>query len=357
MTEDESGERYLTWSQLRSETGLSREALDKLEENGWVKPDKCSDGKDYYSKASVELVKTMLYCRDENGVNLTQAYQMAVKAADLKKRRHEQASARNEGEGKALKFMDPEKLKTYPTFENALTIDEHLRRDITRDMSRNGYRPSEPIALCSWEGLEKEVVHDGHTRRLAAIAAGIEKVPVVIEKFADEMAALEDFVKRQLKRRKNDAWVRYQMIIAVDSLMDKGGDRRSGDAKSKTPCGVIEKKVMTSAERTAKLVGCGPRTVDRVRKIRKAGKPEILEALKNREMTITQAEEAIGRKTKDKKAAQKAKLKKIRKAAEKLFKEDNLSGIDSLGGDLVYHVNKAVAEYVEKQLEEKSYRI
>ncbi len=224
-------------------------------------------------------------------------------------------------------------------------------------MSHNGYRPSEPIALCHWEGLEGEVVHDGHTRRLAAIAAGIEKVPVSIEKFADEMAALEDFVKRQLKRRKNDAWVRYQMIIAVDSLMDRGGDRRSEDAKSKTPGGVIETKGMTSSERTARMVGCGPRTVDRVRKIRKAGKPEILAALKNRKMTITEAEEAIGRKTKDKKAAQKAELKRIRKAAEKLLNEDNLAGIDSLGGYLVYHANKAVAEYIAKKLEEKPYHV
>jgi ParB-like chromosome segregation protein Spo0J len=200
-------------------------------------------------------------------------------------------------------------------------------------------------------------VHDGHTRRLAAITAGIEKVPVVIEKFADEMAALEDFVKRQLKRRKNDPWVRYQMIIAVDGVMERGGDRRSEDAKSKTPGGVIEKKGMTSAERTAKLVDCGPRTVDRVRRISKAGKPEILDALKNRKMTITQADEAIGRKTEDKKASQKAELKKIRKAAEKLLNEDNLAGIDSLGEGLVYHVNKAVAEYVAKKLEETSYRV
>jgi hypothetical protein len=357
VTDSESGNRYLTWNQFLGETGLSPEAFETWGKNGWVKPDKGSDGEDRYSQASVEFVKTMLYFRDENGVNLTQAYQMAVKATNLKKRRNELPAARNEGDGKALKFMDPKKLKTYTTFENALTIDRQLLEDITIDMSHNGYRPSEPIALCHWEGLEGEVVHDGHTRRLAAIAAGIEKVPVSTEKFADEMAALEDFVKRQLKRRKNDAWVRYQMIIAVDSLMDRGGDRRSEDAKSKTPGGVIETKGITSSERTAKMVGCGPRTVDRVRKIRKAGTPEILEALKNRKMTITEAEEAIDGKAKDKKRTKKAELKEIRKAAEKLLNEDNLAGIDSLGGDLAYHANKAVEEYLANKLEQKPYRI
>jgi len=336
---------------------LSPGVLAKWKKNGWIKPDKKrSDGSDDYSGATVAFVNRMLRYQYENKVDLTQAYQMAVKATALKKRRNELAAETNEGDGKALEFRDPEKLKTHPTFENALTIDEGLLEDITRDMRRNGYRPSEPIALCYWEGLEGEVVHDGHTRRFAAIDAGIEKVPVVIEKFADEMAALEDFVKRQLKRRKNDPWVRYQMILAVDSLMDRGGDRRSEDAKSKTPGGVTQTKGMTSAQRTAKLVGCGPRTVDRVRKIRKAGTPEILEALKNRKMTITEAEEAVGI-PKDKKKARKAEDKKIKKAAEKLINGDNLSEIDSLGGDLAYHINKAVAEYVaKKKLEEKPYR-
>ncbi len=116
VTDSESGNRYLTWNQFLGETGLSPEAFETWGKNGWVKPDKGSDGEDRYSQASVEFVKTMIYFRDENGVNLTQAYQMAVKARNLKKRRNELPAARNEGDGKALKFMDSKKLKTVHHF-------------------------------------------------------------------------------------------------------------------------------------------------------------------------------------------------------------------------------------------------
>jgi ParB-like chromosome segregation protein Spo0J len=340
VTDSESGDRCLT------RYDLSPGVLAKWEKNGWIKRDKSSDGSDDYSEATVEFVNSMLHYQYENKVDLTQAYQMAVKAAALKKRRNELAAETNEGDGKALKSMDPNKLTTYPTFENALTIDRQLLEDITRDMRHNGYRPSEPIALCYWEGLEGEVVHDGHTRRLAAIAAGIAKVPVVIEKFADEMAALEDFVKRQLKRRKNDPWVRFQMIIALDSVMERGGDRRSEDAKSKTPGGVIEKKGKTSAKRTATLVGCSPRMVDRVRRIRKAAKPEILEALKNRKMKISQAEQAIANKEKPKKA--RAQVTQNQEGMVKLT-DENLAALKELKGTRHEHVNAAVRQYIARR--------
>jgi hypothetical protein len=78
--------------------------------------------------------------------------------------------------------------------------------------------------------------------------------------------------------------------------MERGGDRRSEQAKSKGPHGPIERKPVTSAGRPAGLVGCSARTVKRARTIRKKGSPEILDALRNRKMTINQAEKALAKK-------------------------------------------------------------
>ena len=129
-----------------------------------------------------------------------------------------------------------------------------------------GYYESQPIVLATWPGQEEPVLIDGHTRRRAAIAAGIREVLVIIEEFSDEDGALQYVANLQTKRRPTDDWVRYQLITELDKLMDRGGDRRSDQAKSKGPRVPIETTYSSSAERTAALVGCSARTVKRARK-------------------------------------------------------------------------------------------
>jgi hypothetical protein len=71
--------------------------------------------------------------------------------------------------------------------------------------------------------------------------------------------------------------------------MERGGDRRSEDAKSIMTGVIIDRDLSTSARRTASLLGCNYKKVEKIRKVRKDGTPELQEALKNDKMSIDRA--------------------------------------------------------------------
>ncbi len=131
---------------------------------------------------------------------------------------------------------------------------------------------------------------DGHTRIRAAIAARISRVPVVIEEFDNEVAAVEYVMNVQTNRRITKDRDIFKLIERYNSVTRRGGDRRSEQAKSK-PTGVgIEKGGSASARRTAKMLGCGRGKVEKVRKILKDGTHEIQDAVRKGEkcsMSIT----------------------------------------------------------------------
>ena len=96
---------------------------------------------------------------------------------------------------------------------------------------------------------------------------------------------------------------------------------------------------------TAALIGCNYRKVDKIRKIRRHGTPEIQDAVRNDKMTINKAfgmirEVELGTdETKRNRAA-------ATKAAKTLFTEDNLDRLTELGGDLQAHANAAIEQYI-----------
>ena len=153
-------------------------------------------------------------------------------------------------------------------------------------------------------------------------------------------------LKVQTQRRPTDDWVRYQLINELDSLMERGGDRRSEQAKSKGSQEPIETRHSTSAERTAALVGCSATTVKRARRIRKEGTPSMLEALKNREMTISQVEKAIVEKAKAKEGTGEESSVGESKNSMVHLTDENLAVLEQLDGTLHHHVNKAVSWYI-----------
>lgn len=179
------------------------------------------------------------------------------------------------------------------------------------------------------------------------IKAGVQKIPYSVETFDDENGALEYIAKVQTQRRPTDDWVRYQLIIELDSLMERGGDRRSEQAKSKGSQEPIETRHSTSAERTAALVGCSAATVKRARRIRKEGTPSMLEALKNREMTISQVEKAIVEKAKAKEGTGEESPVGDNKNSMVHLTDENLAVLEQLDGTLHHHVNKAVSWYID----------
>ncbi|MGB6064763.1 MAG: hypothetical protein WBG50_08130 [Desulfomonilaceae bacterium] len=278
--------------------------------------------------------------------NLTEARHINRKGRLLRERRSTEAYSGQ------YPTIDPTQVKFHDSFKELLSIDQDLVESMRYDMDVEGYKLSLPIVLATWPGQEEPVLIDGHTRVEAGKRSGIEKIPYSIERFDDIEGALEYVATVQAKRRHTDQWVLYQLIIAVDSPMDRGGDRRSDEAKSKGPNGPIEMQWRNSAQRTAFIVKTNETTVKRARRIHREGTPEIIQGLRERKMTISQAEKAIiNAKTKKTDAESEVIQNKDNLVS---LTDDNLAALKKLGGNRHDLVNTAVAEFVARKLGKKS---
>jgi hypothetical protein len=168
---------------------------------------------------------------------------------------------------------------------------------------------------------------------------------VVILEFEDEMAALQRAVSLQAQRRFSTDGAFYRMCETYDSLTARGGDRRSDEAKSMLKRVSIDRGRSASARMTAKLIGCHFSKVDKIRRIRRDGWPEIQEAVANDEMTIHKAYKQIRDMELGIDDNGKRQAAAHIKAAKTLLSEENFAALDQLGGNLGGYVNKALEMY------------
>lgn len=343
MKKGKSPKRLFSRQEVLEATHLSPQALEKHEEAGRVVAAEVSGGVKYYSEETVAIIKAMEQCLGRCD-NLEEAYEIALQAVALKTRRDEQASRISESDGEHRGVIHPKKMRTHPTFVGLLPIDEDTLEEIARKMSLNGYYESEPIVLGKWPGLDHNVVIDGHTRRKAAIKAGIKKVFYVVEEFDNESSALEHAMSLQADRRVTEDRHIFQFIERYDSVIERGGDRRSEQAKS-IPTGVgIETGRSASARRTASMVGCNYKKVEKVRKIMKEAPTTIRNAVRTGKVTINKAYNATVEKAKGE-SKEKSSSAKI-KATKIQLTDKNMSVLNELGGDIHDHVNKAIEGYL-----------
>ena len=107
-------------------------------------------------------------------------------------------------------------LKTAEPFCNLFPIRPTVLSQIIDDMNKNGYDACQPIVVWNM------TVVDGHTRLRAAVAAGIETVPVICRRFADEDEALD------VKEIEEGVWeidgatdlYRVEHTLQADDLVD-----------------------------------------------------------------------------------------------------------------------------------------
>jgi ParB family chromosome partitioning protein len=179
--------------------------------------------------------------------------------------------------------MKTSQIKTRAPFNELFPIDPSVLSAIKARIAAHGYDESQPIVIWDEEG----VVVDGHSRLQAAMGLSLEEVPVHRRSFPDEDAALEYGIHNQRHRRNLTEVEILRCIEAVDKRRDRGGDRRSEEAKSKPPIGGIEKSKSPSAQDTARIVGVSTRKVERARAVLaepqaaaevKAGKKKISRA-------------------------------------------------------------------------------
>ncbi|MFH1112950.1 MAG: hypothetical protein V1792_03430, partial [Pseudomonadota bacterium] len=231
MNESDHEEHLVPIKDLLKHAHVSVETLNYLENADHFKHIiKSVDGVDWgrrYTRNTAEIV-ALLMKGCHSCANLREANDTALRAIAQKKLRAELAK-----EPGTFVMMDPKAIKTYPRFESLHGIDQDLLTDLTNNMGIEGFDPSQPIVLAIWPGQPEPVLADGKLRVNAAITAGIKQVLVLIRYFIDEEAVLEFIAWVQTHRRPTDDWVLYRLISEFDSLMQRGGDRRSEDAKSK----------------------------------------------------------------------------------------------------------------------------
>ena len=263
-----------------------------------------------------------------------QSKEKATKPKDSKKPKRQEPSESNQAASPATTMIAVSAIRTHPTFENLLRIDEEEQQRFSRKMGEDGYYESEAVVLAVWAGLEGDpVMIDWPMRWLTALDNGIEHIPCVIIEFPDMMAALQRAISLQMERRPSKDGTLYRLCEQFDTLQKRGGDRRSEKAKSNLTGVRIEKTRSVSARKTADLIGCNYGKVDKIRKIRRDGTPEIQDAVRNDKMSINKAfgmirEKELGTdETKRNSAA-------FMKGARVVFTEENLGRLKELRGDL-----------------------
>ena len=219
---------------------------------------------------------------------------------------------------------------------SACRREEGFLESVTADMVRTGCLESERVVLALWPAPEYPVLIDGHSRVQASIVAGIERIPYVVVAFPDGISALRYAMTVQSKRRPRKDDVILRFVERYDILMQRGGDRRSSGKKSKPPGGGFETHRSPSARRTADLVCCSSRKIERVRTILRHGPPEIQDAVKNGKMTINKAYNLVIKKPVVRRRSGHIKLKPW-----------TLAALRELGGSIEDHVEAAVKRYVE----------
>ena len=162
-------------------------------------------------------------------------------------------------------------LKVEAPFSTLFPVGEDTLEGIRMDMESNGYDDAFPIIV--WE--EKGVVVDGHTRFTAALAAGLETVPVLIRHFEDE----DDAILYAFHLQRNRRNLADEDILRCLQLLDSIDGNRDGDPRTRRE---------QIKERASEL-GTSESKIDKARKVMEHADDVIRESVETGEKSINQA--------------------------------------------------------------------
>jgi ParB family chromosome partitioning protein len=157
-----------------------------------------------------------------------------------------------------------------PEISQIFKMQENIRYEIFQKIKNHGFDKSRPLTVQKGTNI----LLDGHTRLNAAKEAGLEEVPVVEMDFDDRSAAVTYSIESQTVRRNLSG---PELLKAVEMLpyhRSKKGEGRM-------------------AKQLADQMGIGQSTVYNSLKILKEAPPEILQKVKNGEMSIKKGAAAL----------------------------------------------------------------
>lgn len=166
-------------------------------------------------------------------------------------------------------------LKVESPFSILFPVGEDTLEGIRLDMESNGYDDAFPIIV--WG--EKGVVVDGHTRFTAALALGLDKVPVLIRSFDNEDDAILYAFHLQRNRRNladEDILRCLQILDTIEASREERGE------------GVKRTRKEAIKERASEL-GTSESKVEKARKVMEHADDTLRESVANGEKSINQA--------------------------------------------------------------------
>ncbi len=169
------------------------------------------------------------------------------------------------------RIMSITDLKVEAPFSTLFPVGDDTLAGIRMDMESNGYDDAFPIIV--WE--ETGIVVDGHTRFTAALAVGIERVPVLVRHFEDEDDAILYAFHLQRDRRNladEDILRCLQLLDTIDEGRDGGKRTRREQIK----------------ERASEL-GTSESKIDKARKVMEHADDTLREAVETGDKSINQA--------------------------------------------------------------------
>jgi len=155
------------------------------------------------------------------------------------------------------------------------------------------------------------------------------------------MARLRRVIGLQVERRQNSDGAFYALTEQFDTLMERGRPRKGEEARKLVTDVTIFDDLSTSANRTAKIMGCNYRKIYKIRRIRKEGPAELQEAVRSDQISINKAHSMIRdmQLGKDENTRNRAA---DTEAAKRLFTEENFERLKELPGNMYEKVNAAV---------------
>ncbi len=168
-----------------------------------------------------------------------------------------------------------DKINISKVFETLIPINESDLVNLTDDMQQRGFDPLHPV--CIWR--EENILIDGHTRRQAAILAGLKEIYCYRKSFITEQEAISYAIQEQLRRRNLDDGGKIILIEKLDNLKKKGRPISNSQSPPKGK----------SSQILAETLGVSASTIERARKILRVADEETKRAVKNGEMTINKA--------------------------------------------------------------------
>jgi hypothetical protein len=172
----------------------------------------------------------------------------------------------NAGNNYVVKLMRVSDIVIDPEISKIFEIQEPIRYLVANDIKDSGFDKSQPLTI--WKGTG--FLLDGHTRLSAAIEAGLEEVPVVEKEFDSRDAAIWYTIVRQALRR---SLTPVEILKAVEMLPEERNRKGEGSL----------------AGQLAEMLGLNASTVYDAKKILREATPEVIEKVKNKEMSFKAA--------------------------------------------------------------------